>query len=143
MLSVRQAPCRVFPTPFATRSRVERYIHDLADFIQYSCGSPLYYELPESWSPEMTQNAPIVRQKMSCSTPVEFAYYSCRKFSDVCAHCGDKDCSVVELKNAFKTVLPICQGCRSTKEPVTRGKYKHPTSSNSKASASKKARLSA
>ena len=53
-----------------------------------------------------------------------------------------EDCSVVEeLKNAFKTVLPICQGCRSTKEPVTRGKYKHPTLSNSKASASKKARL--
>ena len=48
-----------------------------------------------------------------------------------------------ELKNAFKTVLPICQGCKSTKEPVTRRKYKHPTSSNSKASASKKARLSA
>ena len=88
----------------------------------------------------MTQNAPIVQQNRSSLTPVEFAYYSCHKFSDICAHCGDKDCSVVEeLKNAFKTVLPICQGRRSTKEPVTRGKYKHPTSSNSKASASKKA----
>ena len=82
----------------------------------------------------MTQYAPILRQNMSCSMPVEFAYYSCRKFLDVCAHCGDKDCSVEELKNAFKTFLPICQGCKGTKEPVTRGKYKHPTSSNSKAS---------
>ena len=35
------------------------------------------------------------------------------------------------------------KGVKVLKEPVTRGKYKHPTSSNSKASASKKAQLSA
>ena len=131
---------RVVYSPLRLQPEVERYVHDLADFIQYSCGSPLYYELPESWSLEMTQNA---RQNMTCSTAVEFSYYSCRKFPDVCAHCGDNDCCIVEeLKNAFKTVLPICHGCKTTKEPVTRGRYKHATSNCLNASASKKARLS-
>ena len=74
---------RVVYSPLCLQPEVERYIHDLADLIQYSCGSSLNYELPECWSLETTQNAPIVGQNMSCSTLIEFAYYSCWKFSDV------------------------------------------------------------
>lgn len=133
---------RVVYSPLRLQQAVQKFVHDLAEFLQYSCGSPLYYELPENWSVELKQNSPIVRENMTCSTPVEFAYYSSHKFPDVCAHCGDRDCTIIsELKHSFQTVLPICLQCRSTKEPVTRGKFKHPSSSD-KGSSAKRARLS-
>ena len=73
----------------------------------------------------------VVRENLTSTTPVEFAYYSCEKFPAVCAHCGNKDCSVVvELKRSFRTVLPICKDCANSKESVTRGKFKHPSTAD-------------
>ena len=70
------------------------------------------------------------------------ATFSAEIFPCVFLHCGDRDCTIIsELKHSFQTVLPICLQCRSTKEPVTRGKFKHPSSSD-KGSSAKRARFS-
>ncbi len=114
---------RVVFSQYCLEEEVCKFVRDITSFLFYSCGGCLYYELPSNWSDEIKNNAPVVRQTLTCSAPVEFAYYSCQKFSNVCVHCGHCDCTVVEeLKNSFRTVLPICDTClRSGKEPVTGG----------------------
>ena len=130
---------RVVYSQFRLQPGVDKYLLELAEFLMYTCGSPLFFELPESWPDEVKENAPVVRENKTCSSPVEFAYYSCQKFPDVCAHCADRDCSIVaELKHSFRTVLPTCTDCITAgKEPVTRGKYKRPSQSVSQDSSKK------
>jgi len=104
----------------------------------YSCGSTL----PIACDSEEHRDSPVVRQGINCNSPIEFAYYSSRKFKIVCAHCGsDNDCTVDEkLKQEFQTVLPLCGECMSSqKEPITRGKFRgkrqasnEPSTSNTK-----------
>ena len=75
----------------------------------YSCGSTL----PIACDCEEPQDSPVVREGINCTNPIEFAYYSSKKFKIVCAHCGsDNDCTVdEELKQKFQTVLPLCKDC--------------------------------
>ena len=61
-----------------------------------------------------------------CKSPIESTYYSSSKISkrkDLFAHCAKKDCTPnKELKKQFKTVVPICEQCKSKgKNEVTRG----------------------
>ena len=122
---------RVVYSPLRLEPDVETFVLSMVEFLLYSCGSPLYFELPSSWPDPVKQNAPVIRENISCSSPIEFSYYSCQKFPDVCAHCANRNCSVnTDLKKSFRTVLPICQSCANSGiEPVTRGKFKRPTSS--------------
>ena len=71
----------------------------------YTCGSPLSPSDDPSF---------VVREMITCSSAVEFSYYSCKRFKDVCAHCGNEECSIdTTLKNWYQTVLPICSDCES------------------------------
>ena len=82
----------------------------------YTCGSPLSPSDDPSF---------VVREGITCSSPVEFAYYSSKRFKNVCAHCGN-ECSVdTTLKDQYQTVLPLCSNCESNgKKAITRGEYK-------------------
>ena len=80
----------------------------------YVCGSPL--------SP-LDDATYIVREGISCSSPIEFAYYSCKRFKNICADCGSGNCSVnAELEQQYQTVLPIC--ISSGKRPITQSENK-------------------
>ena len=83
----------------------------------YTCGSPLSPSEDPSF---------VVREGITCSSAIEFSYYSCKRFKNVCAHCGNDDCSVdTALKGQYQTVLPICSDCESNgKKAITRGEYK-------------------
>ena len=88
----------------------------------YSCGS----KLPIACESEQSQDSPVVREGINCDSPIEFAYYSSKKFKIVCSLCGgDDDCTVDEtFKQEFQTVLPLCGECVSSgKQPITRGKF--------------------
>ena len=57
----------------------------------------------------------VVREGITCSSPAEFAYYSCKPFKNVCAYCGNDDCSVnATLKEQYQTVLQLCSDCESS-----------------------------
>ena len=83
----------------------------------YTCGSPLSPSDDPSF---------VVREGITCSSPAEFAYYSCKPFKNVCAYCGNDDCSVnATLKEQYQTVLLLCSDCESSgKKAITRGEYK-------------------
>ena len=88
----------------------------------YSCGA----QLPVL-SLDGDEDIPVVREGINCVSPIEFAYYSSKKFKNVCAHCGSDDCTIDQtLKEQFQTVLPICQNCSisTSKTPITRGKFR-------------------
>ncbi|UZO26953.1 uncharacterized protein OCT59_019163 [Rhizophagus irregularis] len=91
----------------------------------YSCGSPL---VPED---HILYNKVFVREKISCETPMELAYYSCRKSNvncDVCYWCGhDNELAVPSesLKSKYKSLYPCCNLCRNAgKDIFVRGEIK-------------------
>ena len=59
---------------------------------------------------------------MHCKTPIEWAYYAATKIAvprDFCCHCSKQGAQQdKELKKLFKTVLPICDGCRAESKKV-------------------------
>ena len=74
----------------------------------YTCGSPL----SPSDDPLF-----VVREGITSSIPVEFAYYSCKHFS------ANDECSVnATLKEQYPTVLTDCES--SGKKAITSGEYK-------------------
>ena len=67
-----------------------------------------------------------VRPNLRCATQIEIPYYgSTIGRKDKCSHCGIHGCSAnLELKERFKTVLPICDGClKMEKLPFTARPY--------------------
>ena len=95
----------------------EIHVSSVKRGIPVPCGSPL----SPSHDPSF-----VVREGITCSSPVEFAYYLCKRFKNVCAYCGNDDSSVnVTLKEQYQTVLPLCSDCESSgKKAITRGEYK-------------------
>ncbi len=90
----------------------------------YSCGSPLVSEN------HILYNKVFVREKISCETPMELAYYSCRKAinNDVCYWCGH-DNELAEpsegLRLKYKFLFPCCTLCRNAgKDIFARGEIK-------------------
>ena len=75
----------------------------------YTCGAPLS-------DPDDTKSVlkyVAVRKNLSCSHPIELAYYSSSiGKADICCYCGEENAyRDLELKKKYKTVLPICQEC--------------------------------
>ncbi|CAG8495972.1 23_t:CDS:2 [Racocetra fulgida] len=69
-----------------------------------------------------------IRQNLTCNSPIERNYYSCRiKDVDLCYWCGADD-GILEpsenLKSQFKTIYPLCISCEasghewSTRAPI-------------------------
>ena len=76
---------------------------------QYTCGSHLS---PPDEKRKLALSL-VLRPNLQCAMQVEVPYYASdvgRK--DICSHCGMEDTMVnLELKNSFKTVLPVCNDC--------------------------------
>lgn len=87
----------------------------------YTCGSPI---VPEN---HPLYNKVFVRMNLTCDSPIEQIYYSCKiEHSQVCYHCGEKDSLVSppqEILSRFKTVYPLCEICQENgKTFSTKGK---------------------
>lgn len=91
----------------------ERQIMTLAmamSEFDFTCGAPL---LP----PDHTMSRKLVlRSFITCALPVEIPYYGAQFGPiDICAFCGgDGADPKTEMKNKFKTVLPICIKCEDS-----------------------------
>ena len=77
----------------------------------------------------MLSGSVFPRLEMHCKTPIEWAYYGTTKITvprDLCCHCSKQGSQQdKELKNLFKTVLPICDGVEQrVKKFITRGLLK-------------------
>ena len=74
----------------------------------YTCGAPL-------WPPDHDLFSKVaVRHALACWSPVEAAYYSCRKACPpVCYACGGTDplAFTPALKEALQSVHPVCDTC--------------------------------
>ena len=70
----------------------------------------------------MLSGSVFTRLEMQCKTPIQWAYYSITKITsqkDLCCHCSKQGAQHdKELKKLFKTVLPICDGCRAESKKV-------------------------
>ena len=63
----------------------------------------------------------VVKEGMSCSTPIETTYYTgsgTSRFEDICYYCGDNEIlednnEIDELKAQYGIVRPICESCFS------------------------------
>ena len=111
---------RVVYSPSQLSSSAIQFVEGVAKDYLYLCGS----NLPSVCE---TEDLPVVREGINCNSPVDFAYYSSKKFKYVCALCGsDNDCTIDDdLKKEFQTVLPLCRDCVSShKQPITRGKFR-------------------
>ena len=65
----------------------------------------------------MLSGSVFTRLEMHCKTPVEWVYYGAAKITaqkDLCCHCSKQGAQ----QTLFKTVLPICDGCRAEGEKV-------------------------
>ncbi|KAL8607708.1 hypothetical protein ACOMHN_039382 [Nucella lapillus] len=83
----------------------------------YSCGSHLFPP-----AAELLVNNLAIKTQITCANPIELSYYAAdlgRK--DLCAYCGTQDAYTdAELKQKFKTVLPMCDPCmQEGKLPIT------------------------
>lgn len=66
----------------------------------------------------------FTRLELNCESPIEWAYYnSALGRKDVCAHCGVRNALVdKDLIKEYKTVLPLCAGCKGRgKQSLKRG----------------------
>ncbi|KAL8593751.1 hypothetical protein ACOMHN_032357 [Nucella lapillus] len=71
---------------------------------------------------ELLVNNLAIKTQITCANPIELSYYAAdlgRK--DLCAYCGTQDAYTdAELKQKFKTVLPMCDPCmQEGKLPIT------------------------
>ena len=76
----------------------------------YTCGSPI---VPEN---HPLYNKVFVRMNLTCDSPIEQTYYSCRiEHSQVCYYCGEEDNLInpsPEVLSRFRTVYPLCEVCQ-------------------------------
>ncbi|XP_064642258.1 uncharacterized protein LOC135496717 [Lineus longissimus] len=88
--------------------------------ISYMCGFPLFTEDCELYKKF------VVREQMSCCSPMETSYYRAGRFSPVCFHCGTSEDladnkQIQALRLTYAVVRPICQPCLDLGlEPCTR-----------------------
>ena len=81
----------------------------------YTCGMPLFSEE----SP--LHGTIVVRQKLTCSSPIEAQYYSSKLVTlpSVCYWCGGVEETLVfdehytELQREYQVVRPLCFMCKS------------------------------
>ena len=97
-----------------------RLLQGISEDCFYVCGAQLPLTLTSD------EQLPVVREGINCNSLVEFAYYSSKKFKNVCAYCGSDDCTIDQaFKEQFQTVLPICRECcASGSKPITRGMFR-------------------
>jgi hypothetical protein len=76
---------------------------------EYTCGSPL---LPPR---NKLYRTIMCRANITCSFPVELQYYSSGLGrNDICCLCSNDNAEVdQELRKKYKTVLPLCEICKS------------------------------
>ena len=114
---------RVIYAQFQLDSRQQVLLDTVTNLSVYQCGDPLHHE--ENSSVDKLGDGRANRlymKKHTCHSIVERAYYSCKRFPDVCSHCGDSaDLATAseEVKARWKVVLPICTGC------ISSGKVRH------------------
>ena len=111
---------RNLPDPLSLEVRLARETRISEDCF-YVCGAQLPLTLTSD------EQLPVVREGINCcNSPVEFAYYSSKKFKNVCAYCGSDDCTIDQaFKEQFQTVLPIFRECcASGSKPITRGMFR-------------------
>lgn len=75
----------------------------------YTCGSPL---LPPNNN--LYKNV-MCRSNITCAFPIELQYYSSGiGRNDICCLCANDNATLdMELKKKFKTVLPLCNSCKT------------------------------
>ena len=86
----------------------------------YTCGCALFPPLSNF------HGIIVVRQNISCISPIEAQYYSSKlvSFPPVCYHCGCAeetlvtDAEITELKQQYSVVRPICFLCKSSGKNV-------------------------
>jgi hypothetical protein len=93
-----------------TAMQKSQFQHIINDW-DYSCGSPL---APEDHA---LYNILFAREKISCESPIELAYYSSRKnHTPVCYWCG-YDQELVDIPthmtSKYKFVFPLCNICQT------------------------------
>ena len=72
----------------------------------------------------------FVRTQISCDSPIEILYYSSRKSENylICYYCEESEDLMTtpqSLKERFKQIYPLCEGCQSNrKEFYTKGEIK-------------------
>ena len=75
----------------------------------YTCGAPIFpIDHP-------LYNIIFIREKISCQSPMELAYYSCRKVKpERCYWCGSEEDLQVKPQNlidSYQLVYPLCSNC--------------------------------
>ena len=104
---------------YATRVLTAREARELKNVIRkcdYVCGCLITPDV------SMLSRSVFTRLEMHCKTPIEWAYYGATKITarkNLCCHCSKQGAQKdKELKKLFKTVLPICDGCRAESKKV-------------------------
>ncbi|GES77742.1 hypothetical protein GLOIN_2v1780244 [Rhizophagus clarus] len=93
------------------------------DLYSYSCGAPIF---PDDYYLKVV----FVRTRISCDSPIEILYYSSRRSGNypICYYCGEREDLVTSsrsLKEHFKQIYPLCEGCQENgKEFYTKGEIK-------------------
>ncbi|PKC10764.1 hypothetical protein RhiirA5_413972 [Rhizophagus irregularis] len=106
-----------------SREEQEDYQQAL-DSYSYSCGAPIF---PDN---HYLSEVMFVRTRISCDSPIEILYYSSRKPGNypICYYCGESEGLVdssQSLKERFKQIYPLCEGCQGNKkEFYTKGEIK-------------------
>jgi len=113
----------VYSDKSLNREEQEDYQQAL-DSYSYSCGAPIFPN--DHYLSEVV----FVRTRISCDSPIEILYYSSQKSGNfpICYYCGESEDLVApsqSLKERFKQIYPLCEGCQGNKkEFFTKGEIK-------------------
>ncbi|CAB5190107.1 unnamed protein product [Rhizophagus irregularis] len=115
--------CCVYSDKSLTCKEQEDY-QQAMDLYSYSCGAPIF---PDD---HYLKEVVFVRTRISCNSPIEILYYSSRRSGNyiICYYCGEREDLVTSsqsLKERFKQIYPLCEGCQENgKEFYTKGEIK-------------------
>ncbi|EXX55701.1 hypothetical protein RirG_223030 [Rhizophagus irregularis DAOM 197198w] len=115
--------CCVYSDKSLTCKEQEDY-QQAMDLYSYSCGAPIF---PDD---HYLKEVVFVRTRISCDSPIEILYYSSRRSGNyiICYYCGEREDLVTSsqsLKERFKQIYPLCEGCQENgKEFYTKGEIK-------------------
>ena len=99
---------------------VKKEVKSIIDDDTYICGGNFADD--DSY----LRHSAFVRRQLSCSEPMETAYYSCNlALPDVCFHCGSTSgaalADLTDLLESFAQVRPLCIYCKTKGlKPATR-----------------------
>ena len=130
--------CKKLRCIYAARVLTGRENNELKRVIQhfdYICGCLITHE------DSFLAGTVFTRLELHCGSPME--YYGASKITvrkDLCAHCGKSRATTdQDLKKLFKTVLPICDGCKGRgKQVIKKGAIKTAAANKVKATAAAK-----